>query len=118
MPGFFLIKILISIYDAKFVIDEAGIEAQVGKMSLNFSQPRIRWEDIRGVKPEQTIWERVLDIGTVSVGSAMTQETEIVMKGVASPRSIQLLIEEERAKRHAEMKQSAGGLRQEYMHRD
>ncbi len=118
VPGFFLVKVLIHIYDAKYIIDDAGIEAQIGKMSLNFSQPRIRWEDIRGVKPEQTIWERILDIGTVSVGSAMTQETEIVMKGVASPRSIQLLIEHERAKRHAEMKQMGSSSRQEYMQRD
>lgn len=118
VPGFFLVKVLINIYDAKYIIDDAGIEAQIGKMSLNFSQPRIRWEDIRGVKPEQTIWERILDIGTVSVGSAMTQETEIVMKGVASPRSIQLLIEHERAKRHAEMKQMGNSSRQEYMQRD
>jgi hypothetical protein len=118
VPGFFLVKTLVGIYDAKYIIDEAGIEAQIGKMSLNFSQPRIRWEDIRGVKPEQTIWERLLDIGTVSVGSAMTQETEIVMKGVPSPRSIQLLIEHERAKRHAEMKQSVSGSRHEYINRD
>lgn len=118
VPGFFLVKILIQIYDAKYIIDEDGIEAQIGKMSFSFTQPRIRWEDIRGVKPEQTIWERLLDIGTVEVGSAMTQEAEIVMKGVASPRSIQLLIEQERAKRHAEMKQATGAKRHEYMSRD
>lgn len=118
VPGFFLVKILIQMYDAKYIIDDAGIEAQIGRMSLNFSQPRIRWEDIRGVKPEQTIWERILDIGTVEIGSAMTQEAEIIMKGVNSPRAIQLLIEQERAKRHAEMKQMSGAVRQEYISRD
>lgn len=118
IPGFFLIKILIHIYDAKYIIDEHGLEAQVGRMSLNFTQPRIRWEDIRGVVPEQTIWERALDIGTLKVGSAMTQEAEIVMKGVASPRSIQILIDSERAKRHGELKQMTPAQRQEYMRRE
>lgn len=118
IPGFFLVKILIHIYDAKYIIDDHGLEAQVGRMSLNFRQPRIRWEDIRGVIPEQTIWERALDIGTLKVGSAMTQEAEIIMKGVASPRSIQILIDSERAKRHNEMKQKDSSKRQEYMNRE
>ncbi len=105
VPGFFLGKILINIYDAKYIIDETGIEAQVGLVSLSLRQPRLRWEDIRGVEPKQTIWERMLEIGTVALGSAMTNEPEIVMEGVANPRAIQLLINSERSKRLQELKQ-------------
>jgi hypothetical protein len=105
VPGFFLGRILIAIYNAKYIIDETGIEAQVGLVSLKLRQPRLRWEDIRGVEPKQTIWERMLGIGTVSIGSAMTQDTEVVMEGVANPRAIQLLINSEQSKRLQELKQ-------------
>ncbi|MCB0322086.1 MAG: PH domain-containing protein [Bdellovibrionales bacterium] len=103
LPGAMLGKILIHIYDAKFIIDERGVEAQIGLVSLNLRQPRLRWEDIRGVEPNQTIWERLLGIGSVLIGSAMTQDVEIVMSGVANPRAVQLLINSERDRRLREL---------------
>ena len=104
IPGTILGKILLNIYDAKYIIDERGVEAQVGLVSLSLRQPRLRWEDIRGVEPNQTIWERILGIGTVLVGSAMTNEVEISMEGVANPRAIQLLIGGERDRVISEQK--------------
>jgi hypothetical protein len=104
LPGYLLGRVLIHVYDAKYIIDEGGVEAQVGLVSLNLRQPRLRWEDIRGSEPQQTIWERMLGIGTVGVGSAMTQDVEIVMKGVANPRAIQLLIQGERDRRMQELR--------------
>lgn len=108
IPGFLLGKVLINIYDAKYIIDEMGVEAQIGLVSMNLRQPRLRWEDIRGVEPNQTIWERLLGIGSVLVGSAMTNDVEIVMEGVANPRAIQLLIGGERDRR---LKQLSGRAR-------
>ena len=99
IPGFLLGKILINIYDAKYIIDSRGVEAQIGLVSMSLRQPRLRWEDIRGVEPNQTIWERMLGIGSVLIGSAMTQDVEIIMEGVANPRAIQLLIGGERDRR-------------------
>ena len=99
LPGFLLGKVLLYIYNSKYIIDERGVEAQVGLVSLNLRQPRLRYEDIRGVEPQQTLWERILGIGSVGIGSAMTQDVEIMMNGVANPRAIQLLIGGERDKR-------------------
>ena len=104
IPMFLLGKVLMNIYDAKYIIDEGGVEAQVGLVSFNLRQPRLRWEDIRGSEPQQTLWERVLGIGTVLVGSAMTQDVEITMTGVPNPRAIQLLIQGERERRTDELK--------------
>ena len=95
-PGFMLGKVLIYMYDAKYMIDDNGVEAQVGLASMSLRQPRLRYEDIRGVEPNQTIWERILGIGSVLVGSAMTGDVEIVMEGVPNPRAIQVLINKER----------------------
>ena len=96
LPAILLGRILIHMYDARMIIDERGVEEQVGLVSLNLRQPRLRWEDIRGVEPNQTLWERFLGIGTVLIGSAMTTDVEIVMTGVDNPRGIQLLIQGER----------------------
>ncbi len=104
IPMYLLGKILIKVYDAKYIIDEGGVEAQIGLVSFNLRQPRLRWEDIRGSEPQQTIWERVLGIGSVLIGSAMTQDVEITMSGVANPRAIQLLIQGERERRLHELR--------------
>ena len=86
--------------------DPRGIEAKVGLLSLNLRQPRLRFEDIRGVEPSQTIVERVLGIGDILVGSAMSDEVEIVMTGVPSPREVQNFLTNEIEKRI----QSLGGI--------
>ena len=46
LPAVMLGKILIYIYDSKYIIDERGVEAQIGLVSLHLRQPRLRWEDI------------------------------------------------------------------------
>ena len=38
IPGALLGKILINVYDAKFIIDEQGVEAHIGLVSLNLRQ--------------------------------------------------------------------------------
>jgi len=115
IPGALLGKILINIYDAKYIIDDRGVEAQIGLVSMNLRQPRLRWEDIRGVEPNQTIWDRLLGIGSVLIGSAMTQDVEITMSGVANPRAVQLLIGGERDRRLAELQGSGAALKQASM---
>lgn len=92
IPAVFLGKILIFLYDARYLIDRRGVEAQIGLVSLSLRQPRLRYEDIRGVEPKQTLVERILGIGTLMVGSAMTFEVEIIMDGIDDPRSVQRLI--------------------------
>lgn len=96
IPSYVLVRILFSVYNSRYIIDASGVEAQVGLVSLYLRQPRLRYEDIRGVEPEQSLVERILGIGRVLVGSAMTADVEIVMEGVSNPRAIQLLINRER----------------------
>ncbi|MDD2942230.1 MAG: PH domain-containing protein [bacterium] len=98
LPAYLLGIILFTIYNSRYIIDARGVEAQVGLVALSLRQPKLRYEDIRGVEPLQTLWERILGIGSLNVGSAMTFEIEIQMKGIASPRSVQLIINRERDK--------------------
>jgi uncharacterized membrane protein YdbT with pleckstrin-like domain len=116
LPGFFLGKALINIYDADYVIDARGIEAKIGLVSLSLRQPRLRFEDIRGVEPFQTIWARIFGIGDLDIGSAMKEEVEITMRGIANPRAVQLFISGEierslkRITQSAESAAKAGSL--------
>ena len=59
------------------------------------------------MEPNQTIWERLFGIGSVLIGSAMTQDVEVVMGGVANPRAIQLLICSERDRKLKELNTTA-----------
>lgn len=92
LPGFVLGKILVRAYDSEYIIDGRGIEAKVGLVSLMLRQPRMRFEDVRGVEPSQTIWERLLNIGHLEIGSAMKDDVEITMQGISNPRAVQLFI--------------------------
>jgi len=107
IPGCLLGKILLYMYNCRYIIDERGVEAQIGLVALHLRQIRLKYEDIRGVETGQSIVERILNIGTVEVGSAMTDGVEIRMKGVANPRAIQILICNERDKR---MKNMVGNI--------
>jgi hypothetical protein len=95
LPGLILMKILVRLYDSQYIIDGRGVEAQVGIVSFMLRQPRLRFEDIRGVEPNQTILERMFSIGHLEIGSAMKEDVEIVMEGIAEPRAVQLFLSEE-----------------------
>ena len=96
LPAFTVLRILYSMYNVKFTIDHRGVQAQVGLVSLSLRQPLLRWEDIRGVEPVQTLWERLLGIGTIEIGSAMTDHPEVEMHRVSHPHAIISLINRER----------------------
>ncbi len=99
LPGVILANIILYIYNCRYVIDENGVEAQVGLVAMHLHQTRLKYEDIRGVKAVQSLWERLLVIGNVEIGSAMTEGVEITMVGVSDPRAVQVFIENERDKK-------------------
>lgn len=99
LPGILIARALISLYNAKYMLNGEGVEAHVGLCSRKPRVCRLPWEDVRDVESNQTSWEQSLDIGSVLVGSAMKNDVEVVMEGVASPRSIQKMICDERDRR-------------------
>ena len=109
IPGYILARVLLYIYNCRYIIDERGVEAQIGLVALRLRQIRLKYEDIRGVETQQSIVERILNIGTVEVGSAMTDVIEITMKGIANPRAVQILIGNERDKRLKRIVGNIGG---------
>jgi uncharacterized membrane protein YdbT with pleckstrin-like domain len=107
IPAITLMSAVVRIYDVKYVVDGSGIETRIGILSLHQRVTRIRFEDIRSAETEQSISERMLDIGDVFIGTAAQAGIEIAMEGIASPEEVQDMIHRERDRRQ-KLSQKAG----------
>ncbi len=99
LPLAALVSLTLPIYDGYMTVDKRGVELRTGILSLRQKIIRVRYEDIRGVEIGQSLLERLLDYGTVGIGSAATESVEIMFGGVGSPGGIQDLIQTERDRR-------------------
>lgn len=106
--AFFLLWALIRIYNVRYSMTAKGLETIVGILAITKRSVKIRYEDIRSVETEQTIIERILNIGTVEVGTSATGGIEIVFEGVDSPQELQILIQKEKGRRLALHQSSKG----------
>ena len=99
LPLYALMMLIYPIYDALFTIDNRGLETRYGIISLQQKIVRIRYEDVRSIELQQSLLDRALNIGDVGIGSAATGKIEIVFDGVASPKEVQRMIQQERDRR-------------------
>jgi len=84
------------VYNVRYSVDSQGIESRIGVLSLNQITTRIRFEDIRSIETEQTLIERLLDVGLVAMGTAASSGLEMTFEGIAAPREVQNMIQNER----------------------
>ncbi len=84
------------VYNVRYCLDTRGIEAKVGVLGPWQKVSRIRFEDVRGVEYQQSVIDRLLNIGSVEIGTAATGEVEIVFQGVEDPYSLQNQLQRER----------------------
>lgn len=96
VPFVLLALAAIRIYDVRYVIDSRGLESRIGILGFHQRTVRVRFNDIRSAETEQTLLERVFDVGDVEVGTAATADIEIVFEGVAAPHEVQDMIQRER----------------------
>lgn len=87
---FILIAILIAIYCTHYKVTTYRIIIQTGFLSK--SQNEIWIRDMRAANLEQGIWQRIVGIGNISIGTAATAGTEIRMYGVKKPKEAVELI--------------------------
>lgn len=87
------------IYDVRYVLDGNGIETRVGILSTFQRVTRVHYEDIRSAETEQSITERMMDIGDVFIGTSAQSGIEIALEGVAHPEAVLELINKERDRR-------------------
>lgn len=93
------IHLFFKMYNVRYSADTRGVEAVVGILSLNQRIIRVRYEDVRSIETDQTVVERMLDVGDVEIGTAGTAGVELTLAGVGAPKEVQDMIQAERDKR-------------------
>jgi len=93
------IHLLFKMYNVRYSADTRGVEAVVGILSLNQRIIRVRYEDVRSIETDQTVIERMLDVGDVEIGTAGTAGVELTLAGVGAPKEVQDMVQAERDKR-------------------
>jgi uncharacterized membrane protein YdbT with pleckstrin-like domain len=99
LPFLTLMTSIIRIYDVRHRIDARGLESRIGILSLQQRITRVRYEDIRNIEIEQTLLERILDIGRLEVSTSGTDGVEITLEGIAAPNEVRGVLERERDSR-------------------
>jgi hypothetical protein len=86
LPAITLVAyVLHSIYDAKYYVERDCIRAEHGLASFQSTEARIDYIHVRGAEVHQNILDRIFDVGTLKVGSAMQSTAEVVFSGIRHP---------------------------------
>jgi uncharacterized membrane protein YdbT with pleckstrin-like domain len=99
MPLITIGSAIFRIYNVRYTITARGIEYEKGIIELRIKLIRVWFEDIRTVQKNQTILERLLDIGSIQIGTAATGTLEITLRGLAAPDEVLEMIQRERDNR-------------------
>jgi uncharacterized membrane protein YdbT with pleckstrin-like domain len=99
MPLITIGTAIFRIYNVRYTITKRGIEFEKGIIELRIKLIRVWFEDIRTVQKNQTILERILDIGSIQIGTAATGTLEITLRGLAAPDEVLEMIQRERDNR-------------------
>lgn len=81
-----LIYVLIEINFTRYRITTMRVLVKRGWISKY--QNEIWIKDMRAVNLNQGIWQRIIGVGNIAIGTAATSGTEINMIGIADPQSV------------------------------
>lgn len=81
-----LLYIGIQVYCTSYRITTLRIVARTGFIAK--IQNEIWIKDMRGANLSQSIWQRILGTGNISIGTAATAGAEICMNGIANPQEV------------------------------
>lgn len=79
------VKILV-FKSKKYVITEKRVYSEAGIIAKSVSE--VRAKDIRGIKTNQSISERIFGIGSIVIGSAATAGEEVRFEGIRGVKKI------------------------------
>jgi uncharacterized membrane protein YdbT with pleckstrin-like domain len=99
IPCYFFFLTAFRIYNVRYTIDSLGIEYRTGVLWTSQNILRIRYEDIRTLELKQTLFDRLVGIGTIEIATAASSEVEIVMEGIAHVNDVMEMIGLERDRR-------------------
>lgn len=92
IPLFLLSYIMHTLYDALYIIGEDYVRATYGLLSFNKTDVRLEFVDVRGIEINRGIYGRIVNTGTIHVGTAMREEEELFIINVYNPSQYRDLI--------------------------
>jgi len=87
-----LLVLLYRHYSWKYEIDEGRISRHYGIVSRNQQSVRIR--DIRSVELNQTLFQRIFNIGDLLFYSSGSADAEVIFQGVRDPAGVRSRVEQ------------------------
>ena len=96
VPVLILLEMTRRLFDTVLVLGRHRIFCIRGRLSLRIRRPTIRYTDIRGVWVRQGIAGRLFDYGKIEISTAGTDQVEISISGIASPRLIARYLDQKR----------------------
>jgi len=107
----FFVRPILYLYDAKHFITPKGVVARSGIYSFVTRDMHADFHDISGVSVRQSLFERLINIGTIDVGTAMSANVEIVIEGVDSPSKYADIMDDREERWHQEHARENANLR-------
>ena len=89
-----LVRPIIRLFDSVFIIGSHHLYVITGRISLRMNHTEVPYEYIRGVRFNQTIIDRMFNIGEVIVWTAAAKSPAISLPAVPNPKRITDLIAE------------------------
>ena len=93
VPLIFLCELLRRRYNNLYQFGIHRVTHKKGRLSFQYEVPVIKYGDIRAINVRQKFWGRVLDFGSVSIGTAAQQDDEMLIDGVRAPEELARLID-------------------------
>jgi uncharacterized membrane protein YdbT with pleckstrin-like domain len=105
----FIARPLAFMFDCKYRISEHHVRCEWGRLSLKREEVEIAFENLKGVKMEQGLLERLLNVGSIIGWTGFPEEPDLVMHGIADPKSVLKLIGGRVDKAKLEQRSGSGG---------
>jgi len=93
IPLLLLLWMLACVWDERYVIQRGSLLKIKGFMSFALSTTELYYDAVRTIQVEQTMYQQLLNLGDVRIGSLFAKNSDVVMRGVRDPYRYKALIE-------------------------
>lgn len=80
-----LARPLFLMYDCYHQVRCHHLRTISGRCSLRKNSVEIAYEDLRGVRVQQSLLERILGVGTIMIGTSITDQPKVRLHGIGNP---------------------------------
>jgi len=93
LPVSLAIETIRRYFNDQWVFDNHKITHFKGRISLSYSMPVIKYIHIRAITVTQSLLGRILNYGSIAMGTAGEEGNELTVRGVADPRYLAHLVD-------------------------